>query len=194
VLVMANTASVHTHGYGRGCEEPAIDDAHVHSHPHSCPHTNADIDMSTPTNACAEIDAGARERAGCEGREERGERESGPRTNQFWWPELLNLSPLRSKTLHANHAGTDFYYPTAFNALDLDAAKDDIDALLTKSQYFWPADNNNYGPLFIRMAWHAAGTYRTLDGRGGADGGQQRFEPLNRCVFYMYVMCSCAYA
>jgi len=101
------------------------------------------------------------------------------RSNQFWWPDQLDLSPLRDHDQRSNPAGADFDYAQAFAELDLAAVKSDIDALLTTSQDWWPADFGNYGPFFIRMTWHSAGTYRTLDGRGGADGGQQRFEPLN---------------
>ena len=105
--------------------------------------------------------------------------QSEPRSNQFWWPEYLDLSPLRDHGVESNPLGDDFNYAEAFAGLDLDAVKKDIAALLTTSQDWWPADYGNYGPFFIRMAWHSAGTYRTLDGRGGAGGGQQRFEPLN---------------
>ncbi|GGD69610.1 catalase/peroxidase HPI [Lacimicrobium alkaliphilum] len=101
------------------------------------------------------------------------------RSNQFWWPEQLDLSPLRDHDGRSNPLGADFDYAQAFSKLDLEAAKKDIDALLTTSQDWWPADFGNYGPFFIRMTWHSAGTYRTLDGRGGAGGGQQRFDPLN---------------
>lgn len=101
------------------------------------------------------------------------------RSNQFWWPEQLDLLPLRDHDGRSNPLGADFDYAEAFAQLDLEAAKKDIDALLTTSQDWWPADFGNYGPFFIRMTWHSAGTYRTLDGRGGADGGQQRFDPLN---------------
>ena len=101
------------------------------------------------------------------------------KSNQFWWPDQLDLSPLRDHDLRSNPAGADFDYAEEFSKLDLAAAKKDIDALLTESQDWWPADFGNYGPFFIRMTWHSAGTYRTLDGRGGADGGQQRFDPLN---------------
>jgi catalase-peroxidase len=102
-----------------------------------------------------------------------------PMSNQDWWPERLDLRPLRQHTAASSPLGEEFDYAAAFATLDLDAVKKDIAALLTQSQDWWPADYGNYGPLFIRMAWHSAGTYRTLDGRGGADGGQMRFEPLN---------------
>lgn len=102
-----------------------------------------------------------------------------PRSNNFWWPDRLDLSPLRQHNAESNPYGKDFNYASAFKSLDLDAVKQDIRAALTTSQDWWPADYGNYGPFFIRMAWHGAGTYRTYDGRGGASGGQQRFEPLN---------------
>ncbi|MFB2779148.1 catalase/peroxidase HPI [Shewanella mangrovisoli] len=99
--------------------------------------------------------------------------------NQFWWPEQLNLSPLRQNAVESNPYGSDYHYAEAFKSLDLDAVKKDIKALMTESQDWWPSDYGHYGPFFIRMAWHSAGVYRIFDGRGGAAGGQQRFEPLN---------------
>jgi len=105
--------------------------------------------------------------------------QSKPMSNQEWWPEQLNLQPLRQHNATSNPMGKDFNYAEEFKKLDLAAVKKDIAALMTASQDWWPADYGHYGPFFIRMAWHSAGTYRVADGRGGADGGQQRFEPLN---------------
>jgi len=105
--------------------------------------------------------------------------EGMPKSNQFWWPEQVDLSPLRQHSPESNPLGADFDYAAEFATLDLDQVKSDIEAVLTDSQDWWPADWGHYGPFFIRMAWHSAGTYRTLDGRGGAGGGQQRFDPLN---------------
>jgi catalase-peroxidase len=103
---------------------------------------------------------------------------SGP-TNRDWWPNQLNLRGLRQNSSLSDPMAKDFNYAKAFKTLDLAALKNDLFALMTDSQVWWPADYGHYGPLFIRMAWHSAGTYRTGDGRGGAGSGQQRFAPLN---------------
>ncbi|RPH93242.1 MAG: catalase-peroxidase, partial [Lysobacterales bacterium] len=105
--------------------------------------------------------------------------QGGMQTNLFWWPEQVDLAPLRQHGMESNPMGEDFNYAEAFAALDLAAVKKDIEAVMTTSQDWWPADYGHYGPFFIRMAWHSAGTYRVADGRGGAGGGQQRFDPLN---------------
>jgi catalase-peroxidase len=102
-----------------------------------------------------------------------------PRSPQFWWPEQLDLSPLRQRAAESSPLGEEFDYAAAFATLDLNAVKQDIRAVLTTSQDWWPADYGHYGPFFIRMAWHGAGTYRVGDGRGGAGGAQMRFDPLN---------------
>jgi catalase-peroxidase len=102
-----------------------------------------------------------------------------PMPNKYWWPDQLDLTRLRQNGAESNPLGKDFNYAKAFATLDLKAVKADIAKALTTSQDWWPADYGNYGPFFIRMAWHSAGTYRVQDGRGGADGGQQRFDPLN---------------
>jgi len=101
------------------------------------------------------------------------------RTNKDWWPDQLQLDILTQSGKNPDPMGDDFDYCEAFNALDYKALKADLTALMTDSQDWWPADYGHYGPFFIRMAWHAAGTYRTGDGRGGAGSGQQRFAPLN---------------
>ncbi|WP_010218732.1 catalase/peroxidase HPI [Sphingomonas sp. PAMC 26621] len=101
------------------------------------------------------------------------------RTNRDWWPNQLSLEILQQNGLSANPMGDDFDYAEAFNALDYAAVKRDLTALMTDSQPWWPADYGHYGPFFIRMAWHSAGTYRTGDGRGGSSSGSQRFAPLN---------------
>src|SRR4051812_5361541 len=100
-------------------------------------------------------------------------------TNKDWWPNQLNLSVLHQHSNLSDPLGEAFDYAKEFKSLDLDALVKDLHALMTDSQEWWPADFGHYGPLFIRMSWHAAGTYRIGDGRGGAGGGQQRFAPLN---------------
>ncbi len=103
----------------------------------------------------------------------------GTIANQQWWPNQLNLKMLHQNPPTSNPMGEDFNYAEAFKTLDLEALKQDIDAVMTTSQEWWPADYGHYGPLFIRMAWHSAGTYRIGDGRGGAASGTLRFAPLN---------------
>ena len=103
----------------------------------------------------------------------------GTMSNQHWWPNQLNLKILHQNSSLSNPMGGTFNYPEEFNGLDLDALKKDIDAVMTTSQDWWPADYGHYGPLFIRMAWHSAGTYRIGDGRGGGASGTMRFAPLN---------------
>ena len=101
------------------------------------------------------------------------------KTNQFWWPKQLNLSPLRQHGMESNPYGETFNYAKEFSTIDIKQLKKDIQTTLTDSKTWWPADWGHYGPLMIRMAWHSAGVYRVHDGRGGASGGQQRFDPLN---------------
>jgi len=100
-------------------------------------------------------------------------------SNRDWWPNMLNLNILRQHSSESNPMGKDFDYAEEFKKLDLKAIKNDLVALMTSSQDWWPADFGHYGPFFIRMAWHSAGTYRIQDGRGGAGSGSQRFAPLN---------------
>ncbi|HMK37295.1 MAG TPA: peroxidase family protein, partial [Desulfomonilaceae bacterium] len=103
----------------------------------------------------------------------------GGTSNRDWWPNQLNLKMLHQNSYMSNPMGEEFNYAQEFKKLNLEALKKDLYALMTDSQDWWPADYGHYGPLFIRMAWHSAGTYRTGDGRGGAGSGTQRFAPLN---------------
>ncbi len=96
-----------------------------------------------------------------------------------WWPNQLKLGLLHQHSSESNPMGADFDYAAAFKTLNLEAVKQDLRDLMTDSQDWWPADFGHYGPFFVRMAWHSAGTYRTSDGRGGASTGNQRFAPLN---------------
>ena len=102
-----------------------------------------------------------------------------PRTNKDWWPDQVDLSPLQQHSSRSNPMGERFNYAEAFKSLDVEALKRDLIQVMRTSQEWWPADYGHYGPLFIRMSWHAAGTYRIADGRGGAGQGAQRFAPLN---------------
>ena len=104
---------------------------------------------------------------------------AGARSNRDWWPNQLRLEILHQNSPLSNPMGKEFNYAEEFKTLDVEALKRDLFELMTTSQEWWPADYGHYGPLFIRMAWHAAGTYRIADGRGGAGAGSQRFAPLN---------------
>ena len=119
------------------------------------------------------------EAAGCPVAHDRAPHPTQGGGNRGWWPDRLNLKILAKNPAVANPLGEDFDYAAAFNSLDLDEVKRDIEDVLTTSQDWWPADYGHYGPFIIRMAWHSAGTYRISDGRGGAGAGQQRFAPIN---------------
>src|SRR3954451_12697295 len=102
-----------------------------------------------------------------------------PRTNRDWWPNQPDLPGLHQHSSGSNPLGADFAYAAEFKTLDVNALKQDVFDVMTPSQDWWPADYGHYGPLFIRMTWHAAGTYRIADGRGGGGEGAQRFAPLD---------------
>jgi catalase-peroxidase len=106
-------------------------------------------------------------------------KEHRPSSNRDWWPNQLDLQVLHQHSPLSNPMGEDFNYAEEFRTLDVEALKRDIFEVMTTSQDWWPADYGHYGPLFIRMSWHAAGTYRIADGRGGGGKGAQRFAPLN---------------
>ncbi|NML09442.1 catalase/peroxidase HPI [Sphingobium sp. AR-3-1] len=125
------------------------------------------------------MDAKTSDPLGCPMKEPAARRTLLGRTNRDWWPNQLSLEILQQNGLSGDPMGEDFDYAAAFQSLDYDAVKADLTALMTDSQPWWPADYGHYGPFFIRMAWHSAGTYRTGDGRGGASSGSQRFAPLN---------------
>ncbi len=125
------------------------------------------------------MDAKTGEMSGCPFHGDSATRSLLGRTNRDWWPQAMQLDILTEQGKSANPYGEDFDYAEAFNTLDYAALKADLTALMTDDQPWWPADYGHYGPFFIRMSWHAAGTYRTGDGRGGAGSGQQRFAPLN---------------
>ncbi|WP_306260939.1 catalase/peroxidase HPI [Pararhizobium sp. IMCC21322] len=126
-----------------------------------------DIDAADNVGKCPVMGAGHRRTI------------SGAKSNKDWWPNQLNLKMLHQNSSLSSPMAPDFNYAEEFKKLDLDALQKDLHALMTDSQEWWPADYGHYGPLFVRMAWHSAGTYRTADGRGGATSGSQRFAPLN---------------
>lgn len=142
-----------------------------------CPFNFDSKPANTPTAAVQEIQPMVEQNSPTQTLN--GSKPTTPNTNKDWWPNQLDLSVLRQHSSLSDPMDPSFDYTKAFKSLDYIALKNDIKAVLTQSQDWWPADYGNYGPFFIRMAWHSAGTYRTADGRGGATEGQQRFAPLN---------------
>ena len=142
-----------------------------------CPFNFDSKPANTPTDAVQEIQPMVEQNSPTQTLN--GSKPTTPNTNKDWWPNQLDLSVLRQHSSLSDPMDPSFDYTKAFKSLDYIALKNDIKAVLTQSQDWWPADYGNYGPFFIRMAWHSAGTYRTADGRGGATEGQQRFAPLN---------------
>jgi catalase-peroxidase len=142
-----------------------------------CPFNFDSKPANTPTAAVQEIQPMVEQNSPTQTLN--GSKPTTPNTNKDWWPNQLDLSVLRQHSSLSDPMDPSFDYTKAFKNLDYIALKNDIKAVLTQSQDWWPADYGNYGPFFIRMAWHSAGTYRTADGRGGATEGQQRFAPLN---------------
>ncbi|MFU8806255.1 MAG: peroxidase family protein, partial [Bradymonadaceae bacterium] len=123
--------------------------------------------MTSESNKCPVMHGPQRQKAG------------GSFSNQHWWPNQLNLKILGQNSPTVDPMGEEFNYAEEFKSLDLAAVKADLEEVMTASQDWWPADYGHYGPLFVRMAWHSAGTYRISDGRGGASSGTLRFAPLN---------------
>ena len=144
----------------------------------TCPVTGITVGTATPGN----ITEAAAPPAATEAQATDSDR---PYTTRDWWPNQLDLSVLHQNSLKSNPLGPNFVYADEFKKLDMAAIKKDIEAVLTDSQDWWPADYGNYGPFFIRMSWHSAGTYRATDGRGGALYGLQRFAPLNLSLIHI---------